>query len=46
MNKKILKVKTPQGQYSIIIGHNTIEDIGKHLKPIMSNNRVFIIDFS
>ena len=43
MNKKILKVKTPQGQYSIIIGHNTIEDIGKHLKPIMSNNRVFII---
>ena len=43
MNKKILKVATSQGKYSIIIGHNTISDIGKYLKPILNNNRVFII---
>ena len=43
MNKKILKIKTPQGQYSIIVGHNTINDIGKYLKPVLNNNRVFIV---
>ena len=43
MNKKILKVATSQGKYSIIIGHNAISDIGKYLKPILNSNRVFII---
>tara|TARA_B100001250_G_scaffold398126_1_gene405992 strand:- start:18 stop:1127 length:1110 start_codon:yes stop_codon:yes gene_type:complete len=43
MNKKFLKVVTPQGKYSIIIGHNTIANIGIYLKPILKNDRVFII---
>ena len=43
MNKKVLKVITPQGQYPIIIGHNVIADIGTYLKPILKNNRVFIV---
>tara|TARA_B100000965_G_scaffold103242_1_gene85005 strand:- start:40 stop:1149 length:1110 start_codon:yes stop_codon:yes gene_type:complete len=43
MNNKILKVKTQQGTYPIIIGHNTIKEIGKYIKPIISNNRIFII---
>ncbi len=43
MNKKILNVKTSQGQYPIIIGNNTIKDIAKYLKPILNNDRVFII---
>ena len=43
MNKKVLKVVTPQGKYPIIIGHNAIADIGTHLKPILKNNRVFIV---
>ena len=43
MNKKILKVITPQGKYPIIIGHNIILDLGTYLKPILNNKRVFII---
>ena len=43
MNKKILKVVTPQGKYPIIIGHNIVKDIGKFLKPILNNNKVFIV---
>jgi len=43
MNKKVLKVTTPQGKYPIIIGHNIIADIGTYLKPILKNNRVFIV---
>ena len=42
MNKKILKIRTPKGQYSIIVGHNTINDTAKYLKPLLNNNRVFI----
>ena len=43
MNKKVLTVTTPQGKYPIIIGHNVIADIGTYLKPILKNNRVFIV---
>ena len=43
MDKKVLKVITPQGKYPIIIGHNIIADIGTYLKPILNNNRVFIV---
>ena len=43
MNKKILKVITPQGKYPIIIGNNIILDLGTYLKPILNNKRVFII---
>ena len=43
MNKKILKIITPQGKYPIIIGHNIITNIGTYLKPILNNDRVFIV---
>ena len=43
MNNKILKVKTSLGKYPIIIGHNIFADLGKYLKPILNNNRVFIV---
>ncbi len=43
MNKKVLKVTTPQGKYPIIIGHNIILDMAKYLNPILNNNRVFIV---
>ena len=43
MNKKILKVKTPEGNYQIIVGHNTILNLGTYIKPVLKNKRVFII---
>ncbi len=43
MNKKVLKIITRQGKYPIIIGHNIIKDLGTYLKPVLNNNRVFIV---
>ena len=43
MNKKVLQVRTDQGKYPIIIGNNTILDLGIYLKPFLINKRVFVI---
>ena len=43
MNKKVLQVRTDQGKYPIIIGNNTVLDLGIYLKPFLINKRVFVI---
>ena len=43
MNKKTLKINTNQNTYQIIIGKNTLSNLGKYLKPYLINKRVFII---
>ena len=43
MKKKVLKIKTKQNSYPIIIGYNTLSKLGTYLKPYLINKRVFII---